>query len=220
MAIAFNHAADMGAITGTSLSGSFTVSSGSDRLLVCYVLGDVIAGADDVTATYNSVSSSGVVKFTGSPTPGAGRFTYLFYWFGPSAGSNTLAISSVASHILRAAAADYTGVSGGGIDNSAVNAASSGETTLDGTLTPVADGCWIIAGMGNANGLLLGKTGATERANNQNSTDLADTNGPISPPVSTTITLTLGAANPANIIVVSFAPAADDVPDFYFDIIS
>lgn len=137
--MAFVAAADGGNNGGTtnSLTFSYTCGSGSNRLLVVAIAGDVVAGADDITGvTYNGVAMSLACK-----TAGGNRFNYFYYLVNPASGANNVVISATTSHYLLAGAADYTGISA--LDATNTNSGAS-ITTLTTSLTTIANNCWVI----------------------------------------------------------------------------
>ena len=78
--IAFNAAADLTNNGGTtnSLTHSYTVSSGANRILYVALLGDTIGGNDDITGvTYAGVSMTLITKVV-TGNVGANRFQYLY----------------------------------------------------------------------------------------------------------------------------------------------
>jgi hypothetical protein len=111
-AIAFDSSADLGDNAGlaSSLTTSYTVGSGSNRLLVVFILGDLATGVDDITGvTYNGVALTLVIKQTSFITPN-NRLAYMYYLLSPASGAHNIVISSSATHYLLAVAASYANV--------------------------------------------------------------------------------------------------------------
>lgn len=140
--IAFDNFVDSGYPGSTnSLSFSMT-SSGTNRMVLVGVLGDVIGtGPDDVTGvTYGGSSMTFIAKNTGNS--GTSGYTYLFCLTGQATGSQTVVVSSTTSHRLQAGAASYTGVSAtacSSVDATGSNHATSNVATLTSSITAATD---------------------------------------------------------------------------------
>jgi hypothetical protein len=206
MAIAYGGTfTDGGLTTGTSLTPfAHDVGSGSDRLLVVGVLGDVGGGADDVSVTYNGVSMSlGVKNVNGS----VNRLVYLFYLLNPDSGSHNVAVSAGSSHLLTGAAVHYTGV--GSLDTTGTNQTSGSSITT--TITTGEDNCWTVlvggksydgqaptAGSGT---VLRGAADATFLT-----MGICDSNAAITPAGSTSLVFNHPNAGVLGTAMASFAP--------------
>lgn len=199
-AIAFVNKAYLSFNVGTSFTASYTVGSGSNRLLVVGVVGDLTL--DDVTGvTYNSVAMTQVGKVQ---TPTGGRWTYLYYLLNPASGSNNVVVSAGSSHFLGVGAADYTGVNS--LNASVTNTASS-STTVTGTLTTSINNAWLMAAVGYTSGALSSSTPGSVRYDMDfNVGGYIDSNSAITPAGSTSITATQSLISNLCIIVGAFAP--------------
>jgi hypothetical protein len=138
----FDAATDGG--NNANLTNSLTYAhtcSGSDRLLVVVVVGDVHAGADDVTGvTYSGVSMTAGPKLT---TLTSGRYFYTFYLLNPASGANNVVVSSATAHYLLSGAASYTGV--GAFDAQNTNTSLlDADGVLASTITIGATDAWAI----------------------------------------------------------------------------
>jgi hypothetical protein len=151
-AIAFNAAADLGNVNpGTSLTQAYTVGSGTNRLLIVNVIGDVLTGIDDCSGGSNGVTSNGTgmtLRQKNTTTGGStDRFLYLFELLAPSSGSNNVVVTCGSSHFIAAEAADYSGV----VADDAVGQASTGGSTTSLTIpiTTGATSSWVVATIGS-----------------------------------------------------------------------
>lgn len=205
MAIAFNAGADLGNNSGSgSLTASYTVSTGSNRMLVVALAGD--SSSDNITGlTYAGVAMSLACK----KAPG-NRWTYLYYLLGPSSGANNVVISTSGGYIL-AVAGDYTGVAQTSQpDATTTNAGSA--TSLTGTLTTIADQCWTIMGFGGYNGNSPPTAGSGSTRRTYDATfgtiGLFDSNAAITPAGSYSMTASYSGTTNENLAMASFSPAA------------
>lgn len=145
MAIAFDNATNGGTDSGTSITFSHTCN-GSDRFLVVACIGQVGAGADDVTgATYGGVAMTLIKKFVDASIT---RFGYFFALTNPASGANNVIVSCSNPHFLAAGAASYTGVSQTGQpeaqNDSYTDGDADGLTQID--VTALTADAWAILG--------------------------------------------------------------------------
>lgn len=209
MAIAFDAAVNAAA-SSSPLTFAHTVGAGSDRILF---VGVEHNGTTTVSGiTYNGVAltkinaqASGVMNFE------------LWYLSNPASGSNNVVVTTVgAVTLLNASAASYTGAVGpSGVPDS--QGTSSGfEGTTD-TRTSVANNCWHIgffAGLDTGNGLTAG-AGATARTVLTSGFGMFDSNGPITPAGSHSMTVTISVdtlkSNGATFAPGTFTPTVTAV---------
>jgi hypothetical protein len=165
MAIAFDLGTNGGTDSGTSITFSHTCS-GSDRFLVVAVIGDVGAGAEDVTGcTYDGVAMTLADKISDTLIA---RFGYVFYLVNPASGANNVVASCTGSHFLAAGAASYTGVNQAGnpevINKTFSNA--DADASLTTSITPLTADSWVVLGglgFDGSGGAPSAGTGATRR---------------------------------------------------------
>jgi hypothetical protein len=141
--IAFDNAADLGSVTATSLTTAYACS-GSNRILWVAVAGD---GTSDLISgvTYDGVAMSLVQKR--APGDSNNKWLYLFVLMAPSSGSSNVVISASGSSTIEAVAASYTGVGQvGQPDNSNQSQSPGLQQTYGSSITPVANGCWVVLG--------------------------------------------------------------------------
>jgi hypothetical protein len=210
--ISFVGAADLGNNGGGGdLTASYTVGSGTDRILWVMAQGDLIGGADDCDST--PTTFNGVNMSIGKHITVGYRYITLWYLVNPASGAHNVVMHCVGNHYQLAGAADYAGAKQSGVpDNSGSNSNNGSTGELDTAITPVAAGSWILYvangtdGLGNA---LASANGNTTRRTFDAAFKiwaLADTNGTASG--STTMGLKFPGAAAANMgaAVVSFAP--------------
>jgi len=209
MAIAFdnstNWTTDSHSGSGTSLTFSYTVGSGSNRAIfvgVCAANTDIVSGV-----TYAGSSMTLIGKLL---QPGPDRWAYLFGMLNPSSGANNVVIScSSSADFIEGNASSYSGVKQSGLpDASNTQTYSSPVTSASISVTSIANNCWTVAALRGGNGSATGGTGTTMR-DNQNQIALGDSNGPITPAGSTSLNFNFGS-HVAVLIMASFAPASNN----------
>jgi len=201
MAVAF---VNSGAVATSS--SSYTVGSGSNRLLVLVVVGAI--DSDDITgANYGGVAMTLVDKLIA----GAGsRYSYMFYLLNPASGSNAFDVTG--SGFNNGHCADYTGVLQSGQPDVSGKASNTGQTSISKAITTVADNCWLVSHESNRGGspTLTAGANTTIRNQNGNSSAIADSNGAQTPAGSFSQAFSFGTApTDAKIIVASFSPAPE-----------
>ncbi len=166
-AIAFDAAAGVQVNTSSTLAAT---TSGSDRLGIGFVLGD-IAGDNLSSLTYNAVGMTNAVKLQ-YPTD---RWAYMYYLPAPATGTNNMVQTGLTYREL--GFINYTGCSQTGqpdSTNSSFNAGSTTTCTI--TTTVVAANCWIV-GYVYGSGNYVSGTG-TKRGTS-GSTCMIDSNGTV-----------------------------------------
>ncbi len=219
MAIAFEGATDLTDNAGASNSHTlgFTVSSGSDRLLVVAVLGDAGAGVDDITGvTFDSVSCAFLGKTVGDASS---RNTYFYYLLGPNSGAHNVIITAGTTHYVGGVVADYSGVSQTGQpDASTTHASGAHVNTLTTSVTTVIDNSWtiLVTSGYDANNAPGAGTGSTRRVYlaAYGNVGIFDSNGVVTPPGSYSMTSTYpGASGDILHVMGSFFPVGGVAPD-------
>lgn len=206
-AIAFDNALNLGSSTvGTTLTTSFTVGAGSNRILFVGAVGDNTGSAtDDITgATYNGVAMTLIDK----TFVAADRYRYLFYLVNPASGANNVVITSSTNGGFKAGAvASYTGASQTGQpDASGKNQDTN--NTLTTTATVVASNSWMIMAGGVGGGTAVASTGSTLRDTATN-IGMFDSNGTVATGSQsmTIVTSDSPTTHPIMGIMASFSPA-------------
>jgi hypothetical protein len=196
MAISRNTTLDFGLDT----IGSYTVGSGTNRLLVAILFGDVTDKGP--TFSYNSVNATSIVP--GGVSAASDRLLYFFFLLNPASGSHTCALSwsGGAPDHYRLMVADYAGVAQSGqpdVSGSATNVGAAVSVNL----TVVTANSWIVAGQRD-NGSSATWTNATELLG-AGGLHLADSNAGVAAGA-ITITADSGGVDQA-MIAAAFAPA-------------
>ncbi len=203
--IALDNAAYLGFAVG-NLTTAYTVT-GSNPILFVGVNGST--NSDDVTGvTYNGVSMTLVDK---NLQGGAFRYIYVFALVGPATGSHNVVVSTV-GNFTQAIAVSYTGASQTGQPDAHGTANESPTFFATVTLTTVADNDWtVILGHGPS---IAPQTGTTQRAIDTDfaSILMGDSNGAITPPGSTSMSVSSSGAPDA--IMAAFKPAGGAAPAF------
>lgn len=203
--IAYVSSADGGNNSSATASKTFAfnVSSGTDRYLVVGFVGDVSAGADDVSSvTYNGVAMTLLCKTT---NPSGGRWNYLYGLANPASGNNNVVITFSSTHWIICGAAEYTGVQGVDVTNTNSTAVS----TLTTTSTTTANNTWgiIFAGCGGGAATLDAGSGCTKRTtSSMGYWALFDSNGAVTPAGSHSMTTTYSAGSNVSHTVVYLKP--------------
>jgi hypothetical protein len=184
-----------------------------DYMRVGFV-GDLPGGVDDVSSvTYNGVAMTLIDKISGD------RWLYLYDLVAPATGSNNVVITCGSSHYILAGAVSYTGCKNSGQpDNKWESATPGTDTTLTTSLTPVADNCWMnLVNNGYDGGGAPGAgTGSTRRVYDATfgTWGFFDSNGPITPAASYSMTTTYASSSAITHEMASIAPStavADNV---------
>lgn len=138
MAIAYDNSVNLSTYGNAgSISGSFTVGSGSDRFLIAYAWGGF--GSDTVSSmTYNGVS---LTKINSVVCP-ADRGVSMWYLVNPASGSNTLQVNGSSLFVL--VAASYTGVDQSNPIDSNNPQTWNSVTSFAPSTTVVASNCWLV----------------------------------------------------------------------------
>lgn len=191
----------------TSITFAHTIGAGSNMMLAVLSL----STNNDVSATYNAVPMTKVLVQGNSGADN--RFLSMFLLPAPTVGTNNIVITAaVSAAVLQGGGSSYSGAKQTTtLDNSVASSTTASVTAITTSLTPVADNAWIIYGArinaGNA-GYTAGAN--TTRRTFSNNTGLNDTNGAITPPTSTTMSITISnGSSGAYAVMISLAP---DVP--------
>lgn len=153
MAIAFDAAAGTGTNSSTL---SFTVGSGSNRVLVVYVIGD-LTGDNLSGITYNGVAMSFVQKIR---YPGD-RWTYLYILHAPATGTHNIVASGLT--FCNLFGISYTGANQSSTPDSSSNTNTTGSPWVMST-TVVTTGCWLVGAVYGTDPISTTVTPGVERA--------------------------------------------------------
>lgn len=197
---------------GTSLSFSHTIGSGADRILLVFIEGpnsDVITGV-----TYAGRGLKRLLYYTAS----TGQDHWIYGILAPPVGAALVVVTwGGSSQSIWAQAGSYTGVAGlPTITGGATNAGTATSLTLG--LVSTVDNSWMVMASGVQRNPTAG-TGSTSRVAND-SGELFDNNGPISPAGLNNMTVTfssIGAGGMANsgVIIEPGTQVAQPSPTFF-----
>lgn len=216
MAIAFDNATDGGNTSTSPLTFSHT-TTGSNTIGFVAIIGDLIGGADDISAvTWGGSACTLIAKVTAAIPPALGntRIMYLYAKTAPATGSQTISISSSANHFLCALTATYTGVNQTGQPEASTTHQSATESasTLTTSLTTLTDNSWTVLAVQSYDGVAApaASTGATRRKFDAafGFVAIMDSNAVITPAGSYSMTSTQGSGSLLGIghIMAAMAP--------------
>lgn len=200
MAIGFgNYGAGFGLSGGTTTTQSWTNTAGNL----------VVLGIDlnTSTVTVSSVTYGGQTM-TAHPSGYSDVSGYrgaVFYLIGAPTGANDFVITLSSALGGAAVPCSYTGVGTGSSIDAYSKATSASTTDLSGTVTTVADNCWVIGFYRNGVGGTSAGSGTTARGVSENLNWL-DTNTAVTPAGSRTIHGTWTPAGFGYTLTMSFSP--------------
>lgn len=202
MAIALDSANAGSNQTGTSLSFSHTCTGTNLILFVSFKV--IAANVDDITSvTYNSIAMTLVNKVL---QPTNNNWMYLYHLIAPSSGANNVTVNSTSSTQKVMYGVSYTGAKQSGVPD-AQSTNSNSLAAIAGTVTTIADNCWltgVVAAVGT--GLAAGAN-TTLRGTVSSFTKPWDSNAAITPPASASLNATSSGGTPGfGALVASFAP--------------
>ena len=205
--ITYDNAADGGNNGGTttSLTYSYTIGTGANRLLVVNLIGDT--SADDIS----SVKYAGVpMTLLGKLQAPSNNLQYVYYLLNPASGSNNIVITAGSAHYLISEAASWYNVQQSAQpDAITTNVAPTGATSITTSLTTVANGALVVQGLWSYGHLEAG-TGAASMVTDAaigGAGIFASTASPVSPAGSVSMTTVSDGTQSSGIVMASFAPA-------------
>ncbi|HEY1904131.1 MAG TPA: IPT/TIG domain-containing protein, partial [Terracidiphilus sp.] len=205
--ITYDNAADGGNNGGTttSLTYSYTVGTGANRLLVVNLVGDT--SADDISSvTYAGVAMTLLAK---TQAPSNNR-QYLYYLLNPASGANNLVVTAGSAHYLISQAASWYNVKQSAQPDAIVTSTSAaGTTSLTASLTTVANGALVIQGLW-AYGHLAAGAGSIPIVTDAalgGAGIVAGSASPVSPAGNVTMSTISDGSQSDSVIMASFAPA-------------
>lgn len=207
MAIAFDAATDGGLVNpGTSLPWNHVVVAAGS--IVVGVFGDNVA----TDATGNKITGvtsdiGGAFTEIDRKAVTADRWVYLFLLTVAVVGTHAITVNASSSIAIAGQSVSYSGTKQSGQpDNSATNNGSGVSAT--GTLTPVANNCWLPMVVKVSAGTLSPAGSESERVE-ANGMAMYDNNAAVTPPGSTTLTVTISGGGSAwATVIASLAPTA------------
>ena len=203
MAIEFDNATNGGLTNpGTSLTFSYTVGTGSDRIL--------FVGVESNVAISGVTYAGTAMTLIDSSQNGTDLTAYLFYLIAPSTGANNVVISAGSSGVIGGHASSYKGAKQSGVPDSTAKNTVNNNATYSISTTTVADNSWVVGyARESAGRLMTASAGTTMRAevDDGHGKHMFDSGGAVTPAGVKTLGGTIAnAANWAG-VVASFAPA-------------
>jgi hypothetical protein len=205
--ITYDTSADGGNNGGStaSLTYSYTVGTGTSRLLVVNLIGDT--SADDIS----SVTYAGTpMTLLGKVRSPSNNWQYLYYLLNPASGSNNIAITAGSAHFLISQAASWYNIrQSAQPDASVVNTAPTASTSTTTSLTTAAAGALVVQGVWSYGHLAAG-AGATPIVIDTalgGAGIFASSTSPVSPAGSVSMTTISDGSQSSGVIMASFAPA-------------
>jgi hypothetical protein len=209
MAIAFDAASS--GIKNNSASTSLTVAhtcSGENRIL--FVALTTCLNADPCTGiTYNGTAMTRIDYIA----PYSNGNTELWYLINPDSGTHDIVASYSSRNYVWFTAASYTGALQSGVPDASAKASSPSSYTITGTVTTVADNCWVVmSAFGNSAGHTAG-SGTTIRATNPTDgrQSIADSDSAKTPAGEVTLTVNC-TGDCVGSVTASLAPSASVDP--------
>ena len=132
----------------SSLSGFYSVSTGTNEGLVVCITGDTLGGADDITSvTYNSISATLLTKYSGAAFTGGDRYQYIYYipLGNTNAGSHTATITASSTHYILSVIGEYSKIQQTTTADATANRAVGGSSdTIPITTSTSTSGDWVM----------------------------------------------------------------------------
>jgi hypothetical protein len=205
--ITYDNSADGGNNGGTtaSLTYSYTVGTGTSRLLVVNLIGDT--SADDISSiTYGGT----LLTLLGKVQAPSNNWQYVYYLLNPASGPNNVVITAGSPHYLISQAASWYNVKQTAQpDASTTNTAPAASTSTTTSLTTVASGSLVVQGIWSYGHLATG-SGATPiviDAATGGAGIFVSSASPVTPAGSVSMTTVSDGTQSSGFIMASFAPA-------------
>lgn len=184
--------------SASSISWNHTVSGASPFLFI-----SVINLTSDTTTgvTVGGQSAALVQKRVIQ----SNRVLSLYLYHNPGQGSQNIVVSASATVNLRGRSVLYSGVKTKGQPDASSSNHSGSTTSLTGTVTTVADNCWLfMCGWANSSG--VGAGSSTTMRYDDGAFAVFDSNGAKTPPGNYSLTIT-GTSGAIGYVIASFSPA-------------
>jgi hypothetical protein len=205
--ITYDNSVDGGNNGGStaSLTYSYTVGSGQNRLLLVNLVGDTLA--DDISSVTYAGTSMILIGKVQTPS---NNWQYLYYLLNPSSGSHNIVVNAASSHYLISQAASWYNVKQAAQpDASTINTAATTSTSITTSLTTVATGSLVVQGLWSYGHLAagVGATPIVTDATFDGAGIFASSGSPVSPAGNVSMTAISDGTLSSGAIMVSFAPA-------------
>lgn len=192
--------------TGTSLSFSYTVASGSNRVLMVGAFENITGyTASNITGvTFNGVAMTKLVEYY--RTFSDGFMASIWYLAAPDVTTANIVLSLSVSTDVNAIAANYTDASQTAPTGTALKQFSSNSAT-DATMNPVSitDNSWAFSVFSNIDGAISDNTNYV--GFNSGAFEIGDSNGGMGTSGVETVTATRASSRWGGCVTAAFAPA-------------
>lgn len=185
--------------SASSISWNHTVSGASPFLFI-----SVINLTSDTTSgvTVGGQAASLVQKRVIQ----SNRVLSLYLYHNPGQGSQNIVVSASETVNLRGRSVLYSGVKTTGQPDASSSNHSASTTSLTGTVTTVADNCWLfMCGWSNSSG--VGAGASTTMRFDDGAFAVFDSNGAKTPPGNYSLTIT-GTSGAIGYVIASFSPTS------------
>jgi hypothetical protein len=191
------------------LTYNLTIGSGENRILIVGVrLFSNLTSNPISSVTFNGV---GLTKITDSTIGGNQFWLAIYYLVNPDSGTHAVSVNYPNGNntYITSAAAAYSGADQvNPIDAFATKGLdSAGQTTMSHNVTTTVDNCWVF-GFFYAAGGSISLTGATSRTVADTYTVCGDSNEPITPAGSKTMSYTFSSSTYVLMGLISFKPVS------------
>jgi hypothetical protein len=205
--ITYDNSADGGNNGGStaSLTYSYTLGSGPNRLLVVNLIGDT--SADDISSVTYAGTAMTLIAKVRAPS---NNWQYLYYLLNPSSGFNNVVVNANSPHYLISQAASWYNVNQAAQpDASTTNTAAATSTSITTSLTTVAAGALVVQGLWSYGHLAAGAGAApiVTDAAFDGAGIFVSSGSPVSPAGDVSMTTISDGASSTGVIIASFAPA-------------
>ncbi len=183
---------------------TFSHTCATGAILFLYTF-ERVGTAQITGATYggNAMTQIG----TGADDGAAADLIRVWYLVNPPSGANNVVLSGTLVALYEGFAISYTGSLQSSVPNASQFQSNEGPTTLvTRTVTTTTNNSWSILAVVNNTGATTASTGSTLRLHSAARVDLYDSNGPITPAGSHSMSAT-GASSQFGSIMLAFAPA-------------
>jgi len=198
-----------------SLTYTYTVGSGSNRLLLVSVVGDT--AADDISSvTYGGAAMTLVKKVQ---TPGD-RWHYLYYLLSPASGANNAVIKAASAHWLISEASSWSSITQASQPGaSSTNTVSSGAPTITTSLPASSNNAIVVESLWAPQGLFpdKGSSELVQDAALQSLGMFSSVPSPVTQAFPVSMSNSWGGQSAASGIMASFTLATNGTPGITFD---
>lgn len=191
---------------------SYTIASGSDRMLVVGVSLDT--GYPFVSTVFNTTES--LTNDREDKRPANSSYTSIWHRVAPSVTTaDIVATKTGSTDLISIAAANYTGCKQTSVPDATAGASSDSASSASYTITTTVDDCWIVTSEYDNIGSVIDGTNFVQRTSPTNGIYLADSNGSVGAGGSKTVAFSWGSSGPYRASSLALAPAVAAGPVEY-----